>query len=79
LVVEVDGRVEQIADAANHEVVAANTVSDTIRTFALSAHENSGGAEQAVAASEQLLDTAQMLESMVEQFHLTALPQDQAS
>jgi methyl-accepting chemotaxis protein len=79
MVVEVDGRVEQIAEAANHEVEAANAVSSTMRSVASSALESSGGAEQAVAASKQLLGTAKMLEAMVEQFHLVDLPQDRAA
>jgi methyl-accepting chemotaxis protein len=79
MVVEVDSRVERIAEAANHEVGAATAVSNTMRTVASSARESSGGAEQAVAASEQLLGTAKMLEAMVEQFHLVALPQDRAA
>jgi methyl-accepting chemotaxis protein len=78
MVVEVDGRVAKIAQAADHEVAAATGVSETMRSVALSAQESSSGAEQAVAASEQLLGTARMLESMVEQFHLVALAQDNA-
>jgi len=79
MVIEVDGRVEKIAEAANHEVAAAAAVSDTMRSVASSARESSGGAEQVVAASEQLLGTATMLEAMVDQFHLVDLAQDRAA
>ncbi len=76
MVVEVDGRVEQIAQAANHESHAANAVSDTMRQVATSARESSRGAEQVVAATGDLLSTAKTLQGMVEQFQLTDLPQD---
>jgi len=79
MVVGVHGRVAQIAQAADHEVAAATAVSETMRSVAVSARESSSGAEQAVAASEQLLGTAKMLEAMVEEFHLVAMPQDQTA
>ena len=79
MVIEVDGRVEKIAESANHEVTAAIAVSDTMRTVASSARESSLGAEQAVAASGQLLGNAKTLQAMVEQFQLVALPEDWAT
>jgi methyl-accepting chemotaxis protein len=48
MVIEVDGRVDQIAQAANHETDAANSVSETIHQVATSAKESSRGAEQVV-------------------------------
>jgi hypothetical protein len=77
MVVEVNGRVDQIAQAANHETVAANAVSETIHQVASSAKESSRGAEQVVTATADLLSTAKILEDMVEKFALTDLPQDQ--
>jgi methyl-accepting chemotaxis protein len=79
MVIEVDGRLDQIAQAANHETDAANSVSETIHQVATSAKESSRGAEQVVAATTELLGTAKTLEGMVEQFHLTDLPQDYAA
>jgi methyl-accepting chemotaxis protein len=79
MVVEVDGRVDQIAQAANHEAEAATAVSDTIQHVATSARESANGAEQVVAATGELLGTAKTLEGMVEQFHLIALPEDYSS
>ncbi|MGD0940364.1 MAG: methyl-accepting chemotaxis protein [Terracidiphilus sp.] len=79
MVIEVDGRVEKIAQAANHEADAATAANDTMRQVALNAKESSKGAEQVVAATGELLGTAKTLEGMVEGFHLTDLPQDHAA
>jgi methyl-accepting chemotaxis protein len=79
MVSTVDGLVEQIALAADQESAMAKTVSDTMHQVATSARESAGGAEQVVAASGELLGTAKTLEGMVEQFHLTDLPQDYAA
>ena len=79
MVVEVDGQVDKIAQAANHEVDAAATVSETIRQVAASSQETSTGAQQVMAATRELMGTAETLEGMVEQFHLTELPQDRAA
>jgi methyl-accepting chemotaxis protein len=76
LVVEVDGRVEQIAEGARHEADAATSVSGNMRRVADSARESASGAEHVVAATGQLLSTANSLDRLVQQFHLTALPQD---
>ncbi|MGD0097999.1 MAG: methyl-accepting chemotaxis protein [Terracidiphilus sp.] len=78
MVVEVDGRVAQIAQAANHEADAATAANDTMRQVATTAKESSRGAEQVVAATGELLGTARTLENMVEEFHLAELPQDYA-
>ncbi len=79
MVVEVDGRVDQIAQAANQETDSANAVSETIHRVATSAKETESGAQQVMAASGELTVTAKTLEGMVEQFHLIALPQDYAA
>ena len=79
LVIEVDGRVEKIAEAARQEARAAASVSGSIRQVATSSEESANGAEQVVAATGELLQTANTLEDMVEQFHLIELPQDRAA
>jgi methyl-accepting chemotaxis protein len=79
MVVAVDGKVDQIAQAANHETAAADSVNDTIHRVATSAKESSRGAEQVVEATTKLLSTAKTLEGMVEQFHLTDLAEDHAA
>jgi methyl-accepting chemotaxis protein len=79
MVIEMDGRVDQIAQAANREAQTANTVSGTIKHVATSARETATGAEQVMAATEELHGTARTLESMVEQFQLTELPEDYAA
>lgn len=75
LVFEVDGRVEQIADAARDEAAAANSVSESMRRVAASADESAGGAEQVVAATGELLQTANTVVSLVQEFHLEAIAQ----
>ena len=52
LVVEVDGRMEAITQAAQHEAAAALTVSDSLRAMAASAKESAGGAEVVAFAQE---------------------------
>jgi methyl-accepting chemotaxis protein len=79
MVIEVDGRVEQIAQSANHEADAATAANDTMHRVAMSAKESSKGAERIVAATGELLGTARTLEGVVEGFHLTDLPQDHAA
>ncbi len=79
MVVEMDGRVEQIAQAAHREAAAATAVTGTMHRVAESARESAAGAGQVVAASGELAGTAKALEGMVEQFHLIALPQDCAA
>ena len=79
MVVEVDGRVEQIAQAANHETDSASAVSETIHRVAASARETESGAEQVMEVTGELLSTARKLEGMVEEFHLVALEQDRAA
>lgn len=79
LVVEVNGRVEQIADSARQEAVAADAVLGTMHDVSATAQENAHGAEQIVAASGELLATASGLEGMVEEFHLTELPEGRAA
>jgi methyl-accepting chemotaxis protein len=79
LVVEVDGRMEAITQAAQHEAAAALTVSDSLRAMAASAKESAGGAEVVVAATDDLLLTANTLEGLVGQFQLRELPQDSSA
>lgn len=79
MVIEVDARVEKIAQAANQETDAATAANDTMHRVAASAKESARGAKQVVAATGELLGTARTLESMVEQFHLTDLPSDYAT
>jgi methyl-accepting chemotaxis protein len=76
LVIEVDGRVEQIAHSAQSEAATATRVSETMHRMASSAQESARGAEQVVAGSGDLLGTAQSLDNMVEQFSLIDLPED---
>ena len=79
IVIEVDSRVHQIAEAANRESGVATSVCDTMHQVAVSAKQSASGAEEVVAATGELLVTARSLESMVEQFHLKDLPQDFAA
>jgi len=79
IVIEVDSRVHQIAEAANRESGVATSVCDTMHQVAASAKQSASGAEEVVAATGELLVTARSLESMVEQFHLKDLPQDFAA
>jgi methyl-accepting chemotaxis protein len=79
LVIEVDGRVEQIAQAAHQEVASAETASVSMRKVATTSQESAEGAEQVVAATGELLETAHSLEDMVKQFRLVELPEDLAA
>jgi len=79
LVIEVESRVTQIAQAARREAEAAGAASNAMHTVATTSQESAGGAEQVVAATGELLETARTLESMVEQFHLMELPEDKAA
>jgi methyl-accepting chemotaxis protein len=78
LVIEVDGRMAEIAQAAQREAAAASAVSDTMHQVAVSTKESASGAGVVVTAAGQLLGTAHSLENMVQQFQLTDLPQDYA-
>jgi methyl-accepting chemotaxis protein len=79
LVIEVDGRMEQIAQAAQREAAAASAVSDTMHQMSLSTKESASGAGVVVTAAGELLGTAHSLENMVQQFQLKDLPQDYAA
>jgi methyl-accepting chemotaxis protein len=79
LAIEVENRVAQIAQAAHQEASAAAAASCAMRAVATTSHESAGGAQQVVAATGELLDTAHSLESMVDQFHLMELPEDLAA
>jgi methyl-accepting chemotaxis protein len=79
LVVEVDARVEQIAETAREEAVAAVKVAGTIQEVATTSQQNVGSVEQVVAATGELMATAGNLEEMVEQFHLEALAENLAA
>ena len=76
LVVEVDGRVDKIAQAAREEASTATVVSETMGKMAARAQESAAGAEQVVATAKELLGTASSLEGLVEQFDMHSLPQD---
>jgi methyl-accepting chemotaxis protein len=76
LVVEVKGRVNEIAQAARDESAAADAVSNTMCKVANSAQQSADGAVLVVAATGELLSTAGNLESLVQQFQLSDLPQD---
>jgi len=76
MVYEVEQRVGQIAEAAHQEAVRARDVSETMRAMEASAKDNSQGTELVLAATGQLLETANTLEGMVRQFQLRDLPQD---
>jgi methyl-accepting chemotaxis protein len=79
LVIEVDGRMAEIAQAAQREAAAASAVSDTMHQVALSTKESASGAGVVVIAAGELLGTAHSLEDMVQQFQLKDLPQDYAA
>jgi methyl-accepting chemotaxis protein len=79
LVIEVESRVKQIAQAARQEAAAAAAASSAMHIVATTSKESAGGAEQVVAATGELLETARTLESMVDQFHLMELPEDRAA
>jgi methyl-accepting chemotaxis protein len=76
LVIEVDGRIEQIAEAAREEASAATALSERVNVVASSARQSASGAEQVVGASGELLGIAKKLENMVERFQMRDLPQD---
>jgi methyl-accepting chemotaxis protein len=78
MIVEVDSRMGRIAQSVRAEVASANTVSQTIRNVAESARVTTSEAEQVVAATSDLLQTANLLEGLVQQFQLCHLPQDSA-
>jgi methyl-accepting chemotaxis protein len=70
LVIEVDGRMAQIAEAGQREADSANSVSDTMHRMAASTKETAGGAGFVAAAANQLRGTAGNLEELVNQFQL---------
>jgi methyl-accepting chemotaxis protein len=76
LVVEVDGRVGEIAQAAREEAATATMVSETMSRVAARAQESATGAGQVVAAAEELLGTANSLEGLVQQFDIHAVSGD---
>jgi methyl-accepting chemotaxis protein len=78
MVNEVEQRVGQMAQAAHQEASEALAVSETMRAMEASAKDNASGTEQVLAATGQLLETANTLEGMVRQFQLRELPQDYA-
>ena len=76
LVVEVDGRVGEIAQAAREEAATATMVSEKMSRVAARAQESATGAGQVVAAAEELLGTANSLEGLVQQFDIHAVSGD---
>ena len=79
MVNEVEQRVGQIAEAAHQEAAQALAVSQTMLAMEASVKDNASGTEQVLAAAGQLLETANTLEGMVQQFQLRDLPQDYAA
>jgi methyl-accepting chemotaxis protein len=79
LVVEVNGRVDEIAKAAHQESSAADAVNSTMIMVANSTQQSSDGAVLVVAATGELLSTAGNLESLVQQFQLRDMPDDYAA
>ena len=79
LISEVDRRVEQIAQAAQHEVSTANQVTSAMRGLAESAIESASGAERVVNATGDLLNSSRNLENVVDEFRLSDLPEDRAA
>jgi len=79
MVQEVEQRVGQIDQAAHQEALQAQAVSETMCAMEASAKDNAQGTEQVLAATGQLLETANTLESMMQQFQLRELPQDCAA
>lgn len=76
LVIEVDGRMSQIAQAAHEDSSTANVVSTSMHRMAESSKQSASGAEVVVATSGELMATAQALESLVQQFKLRDLAED---
>jgi methyl-accepting chemotaxis protein len=76
LVIEVDGRMAQIANAAHEEASIAGEVGSTMRKLAASTRESASGAEVVVSKAGELLDTAHTLEGLVEQFQLRDIQQE---
>jgi methyl-accepting chemotaxis protein len=70
LVIEVDGGVHRLAEEARTEVASAGAVSESMLSVALSAKDSVTGAQEVVAATSELLSTANELENAVQQFHL---------
>jgi methyl-accepting chemotaxis protein len=79
LITKVDGQVDQIAKAAHEESKAATAVSDTMFKVASSAQQSASNVEMVVAATGELLITADTLEGLVKQFELDALPAGKAA
>jgi methyl-accepting chemotaxis protein len=59
-----------LAEEARTEVASAGAVSESMLSVALSAKDSVTGAQEVVAATSELLSTANELENAVQQFHL---------
>jgi len=70
LVIEVDGRMSQIAEAGQREAESANSVRDTMHRMASKSKETAAGVGVVVSAADQLKGTAGNLEELVNQFQL---------
>jgi methyl-accepting chemotaxis protein len=75
-IIGVDGRVDQIAQAAQQEEQDTISVRDTIGQVEASAHESAQGAEQVLVATGDLQSTAATLQDLVHEFQLRELPED---
>jgi len=76
LVIEVDGRMTQIARAAHEDSSTANVVRTSMHQMAESSKESNCDAQVVVNTCGELMATAQSLENLVQQFKLRDLPED---
>jgi len=76
LVIEVDGRMTQIAQAAHEDANTANLVSTTMHRMAESSRQSAAGAGVVVSTAGELMANAQTLEGLVQQFKLHDLAED---
>jgi len=79
LVIEVNARVEEIAQAASRESSATLAVTSTIGEVAAAAISSADGAGRVVEAMRELQGTAHGLEGLVREFQLRELPHEAAS
>jgi len=78
LVIEVNGRMEQIARGTYEEESAANALREAMLKVASSAKDSAGETQMVISAASELLKTSKDLESMVEKFQLVDLAEDHA-
>jgi len=76
LVIEVDGRMAQIAQETRNDAHSANAVSSNLREVAESARQSVAGAEVVVKTAGELMANSQTLDGLVDQFKLRDLAED---